>query len=595
MEIHSFARGSGSGLEREEVAILVKEGKLEIVEERVKRERERGGRVPLESLKLLVEALGGEGEVERAENVMREGSTRGQKCDVGIYNVMLQMYGREGEREKAFRVFEAMEGVGVRGDETTFRSLILMFCEDSKMETVENLLKKMEMRQMSQDSEIQVAIIRGYGNMGRWEEAKDFFNKLKEKGEILSEKIYFEILEVFQKNSKPEEETFVISQIKLLGINLIRNSQIRTENPKKDETLSLSLEKREIKADIFQYTSLIDVYLKEKKYDLGLQQLSLIKKSNLKMNSVTWTCLVGGASRCTEKKNCLKILKATSDAGFDLPWRIFVLSENEAWRDLENLIPHLYPLDQRAQALINVFLDLFWNFGQRKKAEKLLKIAISNGVYPHYSARVEEREWSADFRGMSVGATLTALHLWLLRVQDASLSGALQHRPGVSLRIGGCRNNNSLSLKKTIFYYLREMGAPFRISKNTNSTKNSGVFLGPGHTVFRWIKDSPQCWDLELRDEKLITEKSLTVLYGNALVSQKVSKVLEELEKHGMEKVSIKVFSRLCRISDEKRQKYIEAFLGTAEGREERRERRERRDKLAKGNEGGRYGRRRGR
>ena len=79
-------------------------------------------------------------------------------------------------------------------------------------------------------------------------------------------------------------------------------------------------------------------------------------------------------------------------------------------------------------------------------------------------------------------------------MQDASLQGSPESPKSIVL-VTGEGEYNMVSLHKTIRVYLMEMGSPFLPCKT-----RSGRFVAKSYSLKMWLKDSPFCMDLELKD-----------------------------------------------------------------------------------------------
>ncbi|CAM8950930.1 unnamed protein product [Rhodiola kirilowii] len=124
----------------------------------------------------------------------------------------------------------------------------------------------------------------------------------------------------------------------------------------------------------------------------------------------------------------------------------------------------------------------------------------------HVIFKVTEKDWGADFRKLSAGSALVGLTLWLDDMQDASLQGSPESPKSVVL-ITGTSDYNSVSLNRTLKAYLWEMGSPFLPCKT-----RSGLLVAKTHSLRMWLKDSPFCFDLELREAPSLPELNIMQL-----------------------------------------------------------------------------------
>ena len=87
-------------------------------------------------------------------------------------------------------------------------------------------------------------------------------------------------------------------------------------------------------------------------------------------------------------------------------------------------------------------------------------------------------------------------------MQDASLQGYPESPKSVVL-ITGTGEYNHVSLNSTLKACLWEMGSPFLPCRTIN-----GVLIAKAHSLWMWLKDSPFCLDLELKDAPSLPESN---------------------------------------------------------------------------------------
>lgn len=121
-----------------------------------------------------------------------------------------------------------------------------------------------------------------------------------------------------------------------------------------------------------------------------------------------------------------------------------------------------------------------------------------------------------------------------------------------------------VSLHKTIRAYLLEMGSPFLPCR-----ARSGRFVVKDYSLKMWLKDSPFCMDLELKDAPALPKlNSMKLIDGYFMRAGLVSAFKDIHERLG--EVWPKKFSRLALLSEECRDEVIKADI---QGRKEKLER----------------------
>ena len=121
--------------------------------------------------------------------------------------------------------------------------------------------------------------------------------------------------------------------------------------------------------------------------------------------------------------------------------------------------------------------------------------------------------------------------------------------------ITGTAEYNMVSLNSTLKAFLWEMGSPFLPCKT-----RTGLLVAKAHSLRMWLKESPFCLDLELRDAPSLPEFNSMELVEGCLIRRGIVPAFKEItERLGV--VSPKKFSRLALLSDDKRAKAIQADI----------------------------------
>lgn len=128
--------------------------------------------------------------------------------------------------------------------------------------------------------------------------------------------------------------------------------------------------------------------------------------------------------------------------------------------------------------------------------------------------------------------------------------------------ITGTSEYNNISLNSTLKAYLWEMGSPFLPCKT-----RSGLLVAKAHSLRMWLKDSPFCLDLELKNSPMgLPEINSMELMEGCYIRRGLVPAFKDIVKR-LGQVRPKKFARLALLSDEKRVKVIEADI---QGRKEK-------------------------
>lgn len=127
--------------------------------------------------------------------------------------------------------------------------------------------------------------------------------------------------------------------------------------------------------------------------------------------------------------------------------------------------------------------------------------------------------------------------------------------------ITGTAEYNMVSLDSTLKACLWEMGSPFLPCKT-----RQGILVAKAHSLRMWLKDSPFCLDLELKDAPSLPELNSMRLIEGCFIRRGLVPAFKEITEK-LEIVSPKKFSKLALLPDDQRSKTIQAYK---EGRKEK-------------------------
>jgi hypothetical protein len=135
-------------------------------------------------------------------------------------------------------------------------------------------------------------------------------------------------------------------------------------------------------------------------------------------------------------------------------------------------------------------------------------------------------------------------------LQDASLEGVPESPKSVVL-ITGASEYNQVSLNSTLKAYLWEMGSPFLPCKT-----RSGILVAKAHSLRMWLKDSPFCFDLELKNSATLPDKNSMQLIEGCYIRRGLVPAFKDINER-LGQVTPKKFARLALLPDEKRDSVI--------------------------------------
>ncbi|KAJ7969244.1 Pentatricopeptide repeat [Quillaja saponaria] len=506
--------------------------------------------------------------VRDVEAMISEMKEAGFKLDLPIWNSVLKLYASINDFKKMAKVYQQIQNAGVKPDEDTYNTLIVMYCRDRRPE--EGLSLMHEMRRLGVEPKLDTykSLIAAFGKQQLLEQAEELFEELRSNGYKLDRSSYHIMMKMYRNSGDYSKAENLLGMMKESGVeptvatmHLLMVSYGRSGQPLEAENVLNNLRVTGLDLDTLPYSSVVEAYLNNGDVNAGIEKLVEMKKNGVQPDHRIWTCFIRAASLSLHTNEAIILLNALQGAGFDLPIRLLREKSDSLVPEVDLCLERLEPLqDNAALNFVNALVDLLWAFELRATASWVFQLAIKRSIYHRDVFRVADKDWGADFRKLSAGSSLVGLTLWLDSMQDASLQGYPESPKSVVL-VTGTAEYNMVSLNRTLKACLWEMGSPFLPCKT-----RSGILVAKAHSLRMWLKDSPFCLDIELKDAPHLSELNSMQLIEGCFIRRGLVPAFEDInERLGL--VSPKKFSRLALLPDDKREKAIRADI---EGRKEK-------------------------
>ncbi|XVF30413.1 hypothetical protein REPUB_Repub16aG0055100 [Reevesia pubescens] len=500
--------------------------------------------------------------VRDVEAMVSEMEEAGFKPDLSILNSMLKLYSGIEDYKKTAQIYQQIKEAGLEPDDDTYNTLIIMYCRDRRPE--EGLSLMYEMRKVGLEPKLDTykSLISAFGKQQLVEQAEGLFNELHSKGYKLDRSFYHTMMKIFRNSGNHSKAESLLSMMKEAGIeptiatmHLLMVSYGSSGQPQEAEKVLTNLKETGSNLTTLPYSSVINAYLRNGEYNVGIQKLMEMMKEGLEVDHRIWTCFIRAASLSQHTSEVIILLNALRDVRFDLPIRLMTEKSELLFSELESCLEKLEPVeDNAAFNFVNALEDLLWAFELRATASWVFQLAVKKNIYRHDVFRVADKDWGADFRKLSAGSSLVALTLWLDHMQDAALQGYPESPKSVVL-ITGTAEYNMVSLNSTLKACLWEMGSPFLPCKT-----RSGLLVAKAHSLRMWLKDSPFCLDLELKDAPSLPELNSMQLIEGCFIRRGLVPAFKDItERLGL--VWPKKFARLALLPHDKRDKAIQADI----------------------------------
>ncbi|KAG5242088.1 pentatricopeptide repeat-containing protein [Salix suchowensis] len=529
------------------------------------------------SINGLLQALIVGGRLDELYMVVQELQDMGFKISKSSILLMLDAFARAGNIFEVKKIYNGMKAAGYFPTMHLYRVMARLLCRGKQVRDVEAMLSEMEEAGFKPDLSIWNSVLKMFVAIEDFRKTTQVYKRIKEDGLEPDEDTYNTLIVMYCRDHRPEEGLSLMHEMRVEGLEpkldtykSLVASFGKQQLVEQAEELFEELQSKGCKLDRSFYHTMMKIYRNSGSHSKAERLFSMMKdagkliqmkKEGLEPDHRIWTCFIRAASLSQRTSEAIVLLDALRDAGFDLPIRLLKEKPESLISALDQCLEILETSeDNAAFNFVNALEDLLWAFELRATASWVFQLAIKRRIYRHDVFRVADKSWGADFRKLSGGAALVGLTLWLDHMQDASLQGCPESPKSVVLITG-----------RTLKACLWEMGSPFLPCKS-----RSGLLIAKAHSLRMWLKDSPFCLDLELKNAPSLPESnSMQLIEGCFIRSGLVPAFKEINEKVGF--VRPKKFAKFALLSDDRREKAIQAFI---EGGKEKKEKMKKRGEL---------------
>uniref|UniRef100_A0A9I9E0F7 Smr domain-containing protein n=1 Tax=Cucumis melo TaxID=3656 RepID=A0A9I9E0F7_CUCME len=242
--------------------------------------------------------------------------------------------------------------------------------------------------------------------------------------------------------------------------------------------------------NIFVLTSLIQCYGKAKRVDDVVRTFNQLIELGLTPDDRFCGCLLNVITQ-TPKEEISKLIDCVVRANPKLGFVVeLLLGEQDKEGNFRTEASELFSVvsaDVR-KAYCNCLIDLCVNLDLLDKACELLNLGLTLQIYKDLQSR-SPTQWSLYLKGLSLGAALTALHVWINDLTKVLESGE-ELPPLLGINTGhGKHKYSDKGLASVFESHLKELNAPFH-----EAPEKVGWFLTTKVAAKSWLesRSSPE-------------------------------------------------------------------------------------------------------
>lgn len=440
----------------------------------------------------MIDAYGRAGNVEMAFGLYDRARNEKWRIDPNAFSTLIKLYGTAGNFDGCLNVYEEMKAIGVKPNMITYNNLLDTMGRAKRPWQVKTIYKEMTDNGLSPNWNTYASLLRAYGRARYGEDALSVYREMKEKGMQLSVTLYntllamcadvgytdeaFEIFEDMKssENCQPDSWTFS-SMITICSCS----GKVSEAEAMFNEMLEAGFE-----PNLFVLTSLIQCYGKAQRTDDVVRALNRLPELGITPDDRFCGCLLNVMTQ-TPKEELGKLVECVEKSNSKLGYVVkLLLEEQDIEGDFKKEATELFNSisNDVKKAYCNCLIDLCVNLNMLEKACKLLELGLTLEVYTDIQSR-SPTQWSLHLKSLSLGAALTALHIWINDLSKVLESGE-EFPPLLGINTGhGKHKYSDKGLASVFESHLKELNAPFH-----DSPDKVGWFLTTEAAAKSWLE-----------------------------------------------------------------------------------------------------------
>ncbi|KAE8689819.1 Pentatricopeptide repeat-containing protein [Hibiscus syriacus] len=440
----------------------------------------------------MIDAYGRAGNVDMAFTLYDRARTEKWRIDSVTFSTLIKIHGMSGNYDGCLNVYEEMKVLGAKPNTVIYNTLLDAMGRAKRPWQAKSIYKEMISNGFSPNWATYASLLRAYGRARYGEDALSVYKEMKDKGLELTVVLYNTLLamcadvgladeaaEIFEdmKNSwtcKPDSWTFS-SMITIYSCS----GKVSEVEGILNDMLEAGFE-----PNIFVLTSLIQCYGKAQCVDDVVRTFNQVYELGIAPDDRFCGCLLNVMTH-TPREELAKLNDCIGKANPKLGGVVKLLvGEQNDEGDFKNEASELFNCisSDVKKAYCNCLIDLCVNLDLLERACELLELGLSLEIYAGIQSR-SPTQWSLNLKSLSLGAALTALHVWINDLAKAPELGE-ELPPLLGINTGhGKHKYSEKGLATVIESHLKELDAPFH-----EAPDKAGWFLTTKVAAESWLE-----------------------------------------------------------------------------------------------------------
>ncbi|KAI3795767.1 hypothetical protein L1987_38426 [Smallanthus sonchifolius] len=441
---------------------------------------------------VMIDCYGRVGNVEMALRLYDRSRTEKWRLDAVTFTTVIKIYGMSGNFDGCLTVFEEMKALGVKPNLVCYNTLLDSMGRAKRPWEVKSIYQQILTSGLTPGWATYAALIRAYAKARYGDDAMNVYKEMRAKGMNLNNVLYNTLLSMCADVGFVDEAVEIFEDMKTCTdckpdswtyssmITIFSCCGKITEA----EAMLKEMMESGFGPNIYVLTSLIQCYGKSNQTDDVVTTFDRIIDLGITPDERTCGCLLnvmtqtpreelGKLTRCVQIQNpklgnLIKLLVESN-----IEDETFKSEASEVIGDVGEDVKKAY---------CNCLIDLCINLDQLEKACDLLGLGINLDIYSDIQSK-SPTTWSLHLKSLSLGAALTALHIWINDLTKAIEEGE-ELPPLLGINTGhGKHKYSDKGLAGGLEAHLKELNAPFH-----EAPEKAGWFLTTKVAAKSWLE-----------------------------------------------------------------------------------------------------------
>ncbi|MFS8004640.1 putative Smr domain, tetratricopeptide-like helical domain superfamily [Helianthus anomalus] len=441
---------------------------------------------------VMIDCYGRVGNVDMALRLYDRSRTEKWRLDAVTFTTIIKIYGTSGNFDGCLTVFEEMKALGVKPNLVCYNTLLDAMGRAKRPWQVKSIYQQLLSSGLTPGWATYASLIRAYGKARYGDDAMIVYKEMRAKGMNLNNVLYNTLLSMCADIGFVDEAVELLDDMKscldckpdswtyssMITIFSCCGKVVEAEAVLKEMVES------GFQPNIYVLTSLIQCYGKADRTDDVVTTFGRIIELGITPDERTCGCLLNVMTQ-TPREELSKLTRCVHIANPKLGSLIEALLdsniEDETFKNEASKVLSESGEDVK-KAYCNCLIDLCINLDQLEKACDLLALGINLDIYTDIQSKTSTN-WSLHLKSLSLGAALTALHIWINDLTKALEEGE-ELPPLLGINTGhGKHKYSDKGLAGALEAHLKELNAPFH-----EAPDKAGWFLTTKVAVKTWLE-----------------------------------------------------------------------------------------------------------